>query len=138
MTSSLALPNVVATSNTEKSSSISFDIARVIWSIVKVAGSVWNSGNIINGLADLHLIVLEDASLLASVSLRPFVNTQLTFARNDDDENRFGKFLNANWDIFPSAVLLFNLHHALIVGDAVVCVDFGWLGELEAWLLLAA
>ena len=77
MTSCLTLPSIVATSNAEKSSSVSLDVALVIWSIWKVFGAVWNSGHIVNSLIDLHHIVFEDAGFLAAITLGPFVTTEL-------------------------------------------------------------
>jgi len=123
MASCLALPSIVATPNAEESSSVSLDVTFVIWSIWKVFRAVWDSGNVVNSLADLHLVVLEDASFLAAITLGPFVNTELAFTWDDDNENRFGKFLNTHWDVFPAAIFLFDLHDALVVGNAVISVD---------------
>jgi hypothetical protein len=77
MTSCLTLPSIVATSNAEESSSVSLNVTFMIWSVWEVFRAVWNSGHIVNSLADLHLIVFEDAGFLAAITLGPFVTTEL-------------------------------------------------------------
>jgi len=138
MTSCLALPSVTAATDTEESSPIALNVASVIWPIVEVAGSVWNSGDIIYCLAYLNLVMLEDAGFLAAVSLGPFVDTKLRFTWNDDNENWFRQFLDTNWNIFPATIGFSHLHNALVIGNAVISVYLRWLLELEAWLLIAA
>ena len=114
------------------------NVASVIWPIVEVTGSVWNSGDIIYCLAYLNLVMLEDAGLLAAVSLGPFVDTKLRFKWNDDNENWFCEFLDTNRNVFPATISFSHLHNALVIGNAVISVYLRWLLELEAWLLIAA
>jgi hypothetical protein len=138
MTCCLTLPSVTAATDAEESSPITLNVASVIWPIVEVAGSIWNTRDIIYCLANLNLVMFEDAGLLAAVSLCPFVNTKLRFTWNDHNENWFRQFLDTNWNVFPATIGFSHLHNALIIGNAVVSVNFRWFLELEAWLLITA
>ena len=81
--------------------------------------------------------MLEDAGLLAPISFGPLVDTNVTLTWDDNDEHWFGNALDTNRDVLPPTGFL-DLHNTLIVGDAVIGVDLGWLLELEAGLLIAA